>query len=544
MHRGRALTICGLSLFLIASVSAGQAQSFTGLALVDDAGREAPLILYRADVVISADGRNVYTVLDECCSTGHPVDVFARDTGGGLKLVQRVASGPDFLFGAHVGAIPGDGAHVYVGTGSEIGIFQRDPLSGELTHVGTVRDGDAGVEYLDGLRDMVLSPDGGHLYASSGNTDAITVFARNPGSGALSVVQVVVNGVGGVTGMGGVFPMAFSPDGAQLYVLGRSEDSMAVFDRDPGTGTLTFIETVPLGPIDDVSPAGVNVSPDGSHVYVDVFTPRSIYVLARATPAGTLTHVATQVFALEYSPLAFGPDPGVAYDQKGNVFRRDALTGLLSIEQDNSSLWELPPHALAVAPDGRNVYGVRFREPVRVLQRVDLRCSAAPLAGCRRPSRPGAGILKISRAAEALQWKWTRGETTTLADFGAPLAGDDYALCLYDAGIAPQPRAQMLLPADGTCGRGPCWRAKGTRGFKYGDRVRTPHGVSKAQLLAGASGAAKIVVKARGSNLPLPSDAFTAPVTVQLQRAGGSCWEAIFSAPIVNDADKFKSTSD
>jgi hypothetical protein len=344
--------------------------------------------------------------------------------------------------------------------------------------------------------------------------------------------------------MDGAHPMAFSPDGAHLYVLGRAEDSIAVFARDPSTGALGFVEAVPLGPIGDVSPVGVNVSPDGSHVYVDVFTPQSIFVLERATPSGMLTLLATQVITAEWSPLVFGPDPAVAYDRRANVFRRDAPTGLLSLEEDNEALWSVFPDVLTVAPDGRNVYAVGLSADIRVLQRVDLRCSAAPLAGCRHPTRPGAGALKISRAAAKLQWKWTRGEATTLADFGAPLAADDYALCLYDAGSGSQPRVRMLLPADGTCGRGPCWRATGTTGFKYGDRLQTPHGVSKAQLRAGTSGAAKVVVKGRGSNLGLPGDVFTTPVTLQLQRNGGPCWEAIFSAPIVNDPDTFKSASD
>jgi len=70
-------------------------------------------------------------------------------------------------------------------------------------------------------------------------------------------------------------------------------------------------------------------------------------------------------------------------------------------------------------------------------------------------------------------------------------------------------------------------------------------------LQAGADGKAKIVVKGKGANLPMPAPVGTGlfaqdtAVTVQLVNSDGMCWEADFSAPAKkNDLKVFKAKSD
>jgi len=157
----------------------------------------------------------------------------------------------------------------------------------------------------------------------------------------------------------------------------------------------------------------------------------------------------------------------------------------------------------------------------------------APRVGCRTA---GSGTVKIrggtSPSKARFTWKWKSGPPTVLADFGDP-ADDDYAVCVYDETAAvPAIAFAGRIPAGGTCGVGPCWRAVGG-GWKYKDRARTPDGILTAVLKAKASGAATLKVKGKGALLPtvvLPL-AQVPNVTVQLVGEQGSCWETTHAAP-------------
>ncbi len=177
----------------------------------------------------------------------------------------------------------------------------------------------------------------------------------------------------------------------------------------------------------------------------------------------------------------------------------------------------------------------------------ELECPPAPLAGCRGPVAPGKSLLLLKRhvpdTGDSLSWKWAKGDTTPLADFGDPSGSDAYRLCIYDAtGV----RVGVTAPAGGSCGTLPCWDLNAS-GFKYKDKAGTPDGIVQVQLKAGTTpGRASILVKGKGAALRLPLTATLAsPVTVQLRRPNGPCWEAVYSTPFVaQDSRGFKDKSD
>ena len=78
-------------------------------------------------------------------------------------------------------------------------------------------------------------------------------------------------------------------------------------------------------------------------------------------------------------------------------------------------------------------------------------------------------------------------------------------------------------------------------------RTRTRRRTACTQVLLkeGIDGKAKILVKGKGVNLPLPTLPLTQPVTVQLRSRDGGCWEAVYGAPATkNDATQFKDKAD
>ncbi len=202
---------------------------------------------------------------------------------------------------AAAAAVDGHGPHLYVaGAGDNaIGVYKResDPGSssfGQLGFVQVVRSGDAGVTGLTGVADVRVSDDGYHVYAVSPSDNTVVVLSRNPADGRLTPLQVVQNGIDGVSGLSGARTMAFSPDGAHVYVGAAFSNAIAVFrrDDDPGSaqfGRLSFVEAVQegvAGVAGIAAPRALAVSPDGLQVYALGDAADTLAVLLRnPTPA-------------------------------------------------------------------------------------------------------------------------------------------------------------------------------------------------------------------------------------------------------------------
>jgi len=100
-------------------------------------------------------------------------------------------------------------------------------------------------------------------------------------------------------------------------------------------------------------------------------------------------------------------------------------------------------------------------------------------------------------------------------------------------------------PAGASCGPRPCWSAAGTKGFKYKDKLGTNDGLLKLSLTAAPDGRAKIGLKAKGENVPLPAlEALVFPLRVQLQARNGNCWEATYGSAVVQTSGRIKAASD
>ena len=111
-------------------------------------------------------------------------------------------------------------------------------MTGALGGSQIVRDGVAGVSGLDGVRDVVVSPNGDFVYAVSATDDAAVAFARNA-SGQLTFVNAEIDGVGGANGLDGAFAIAISPDGKNVYVASDVDDAVAIFGVVARTGELS-----------------------------------------------------------------------------------------------------------------------------------------------------------------------------------------------------------------------------------------------------------------------------------------------------------------
>jgi trimeric autotransporter adhesin len=175
-------------------------------------------------------------------------------------------------------------------------------------------------------------------------------------------------------------------------------------------------------------------------------------------------------------------------------------------------------------------------------------CLQGPRTGCKRPTLPGKAKITLKNVAtdtsDLVTWKWSKGPGTTLAELGAPISAHDYGLCIY-AGSSDTLVFRAIAPAGDTCGTVACWRAAGSTGFKYGDKLGTPDGLQKILVKSGLAGRDKASIKGKGVNLSsrplgLPVPPLATPLRVQLQSENGTCFESVFSAPTTNQAGMLK----
>jgi 6-phosphogluconolactonase (cycloisomerase 2 family) len=373
-------------------------------AAFDGAGGVEGLLGARA-AVVSPDSRFVYVVSPEFDS----VAFFALDAATGAlafgEATRDGTVGVDGLAGAFDLAMSPDGRHLYVrgADDSALAVFVRDTDDGTLAFAQALFDGAGGIDGLAGEGSVAVSPDGAHVYATSGDDSAVSIFARNPSTGLLSFAGAIADGDPGVTDLDGAFAIALSPGGEQVYVSGFSGGffggALTVFARNAATGALTPAQVLREGSggIEDAlgGPVGIRASPDGRHVYVSAVASGAIGIFDRDSGDGTLLLVGrgllgsasgivsssalgdialspdgTRLFASSRSSLlGLGPQGFVT------VFVRDPISGRLddvirhADDRDGfTGMDGLGP--LAVTPDGRHLLLPASRDDALVVLAV------------------------------------------------------------------------------------------------------------------------------------------------------------------------------
>jgi DNA-binding beta-propeller fold protein YncE len=179
------------------------------------------------------------------------------------------------------------------------------------------------VSGLDGPYAVTVSPDGASVYVTAFDEDAVSVFARDATSGGLTFVERHKNGEGGASGLDGARAVAVAPDGAHVYVAGELSRAVAIFARDAGTGALTLggVRHHVYGAVDGLArPDAVVVSADGSRLFTASGFDNVVAAFARDAGSGGLVLEASRVLSigsLSGEPgvlaLALAPDAAHAY---------------------------------------------------------------------------------------------------------------------------------------------------------------------------------------------------------------------------------------
>lgn len=503
---------------------------------------------------VSPDGEHVYT-------TGrrwNSLAVFDRDPVDGMvTFVEAELDGFFGVDGLQVGAgiaISPDGAHVYVAAREDdaVSFFSRDAGTGAVTFLGLVRDGEAGVDGLDGASGIAISPDGHHAYVAGSDDDALAIFARDGVTGALTLLDALSDGVGGVDGLAGATDVVLSPDGLHVYVSGPGDAAIAVFSRDAATGLLTSVEVE--GERAGDFPGRLLLTPAGDHLYVSTFSVSQNLVLVAQYTRDILTGELSfaQLYVDEFEGIrglggrgrmVVNPDGESVYARSAH-FRRIPSSGDLSFIENLAREPVDRGGFLAVSPDGRHVYGSTQRA-LLVYEHGFSGCAPEPLVVCKTATKSNLTVKNnLADAKRKLKWSFANGEATALTEFD-PGDSRHYGFCLYDeSGGTPSLVFQALVPAHGDCRNNfaasekPCWSV--TSKAKHKDRFLTPDGVQILQLTPSILPKARIKVVGKGANVPIAGLPWGLPLRAQIQNSDGGCWEQLYGTAVKNDGLTFK----
>jgi 6-phosphogluconolactonase (cycloisomerase 2 family) len=196
--------------------------------------------------------------------------------------------------------------------------FGLDSSAGVPAFAGIAQDGAGGVDGLAGAVSVAFSPGGRHAYAAGYTDDAVAWFSADSGTGDLVYGGMVKDGVGGVDGLNHPTCVSITPDGQHLYASGFADHAVAWFSRNGSTGALAYGSMVRdgVGGADGLAGADViDVTPDGRFLYVYAGTDESVSWFSIDSATGALSFqgmlkdsVAGIAGRFDSSNLKVGPD--------------------------------------------------------------------------------------------------------------------------------------------------------------------------------------------------------------------------------------------
>jgi 6-phosphogluconolactonase (cycloisomerase 2 family) len=155
------------------------------------------------------------------------------------------------------------------------------------------------VDGLQGATAVAIPTDGRQVYVTGKYDHSLAVFQRDPSNGNLEFTQVLRDDRDGIEGLGESVALAISPDDQFVYVASRGDCALTVFRRNSKNGRLTFVEAVKHGEfLSSWQVDSVAVGPSGRYVFTTSLDANILSVFRRHSADKPLELVAAAVNGL------------------------------------------------------------------------------------------------------------------------------------------------------------------------------------------------------------------------------------------------------
>ncbi|MEM9533061.1 MAG: beta-propeller fold lactonase family protein [Pseudomonadota bacterium] len=304
--------------------------TFIGKVDAATAGFETGFFSGLQSLAMTPDSLNLYAA----ASGNNGVTIFRRNAvTGELMLMGTVANGDESggtpitgLGGAWDLVVSEDGSQLYVAGSSDdsVAVFDVDTDTGMLTWLETETTGendpdDAGpaVNFVDRPVSLRVTPDGSRVVVGSDFSSAFSVFNR-AADGKLSFVDTFRDNVSGIDGLGAASAVAVAPNSADVYVAGRSDDTLAQFALSGSSASFVSALDRSLDRFAGLDgPDALTLAPDGSALYAVGFEDSS-FVMFNRRANGELTFAEIYIDDTPGMPFLAGPT-AVAVRRSGGV---------------------------------------------------------------------------------------------------------------------------------------------------------------------------------------------------------------------------------
>ena len=461
---------------------------------------------------VSPDGAWVYGV----ASADSSIVMFSRDTGTGELTYRGCITGATATSacapipsattdGSSSGfanpqsvAVSPDGGSVYASAPGDDSIlrFGHDPGTGLLVYQGCITGerqsgpggsgacAQIGSHQLNGTDSGLDNPQSialtnGSLYVAATDDDAVARFSRDTGTGALNyqgcqtaetqsgpgvgtnactLLPGAASG-GADSGLDVLQTVALSPDGASLYTASQSDSAVGRFDRDLGSGALTYQGCITgeqqSGPTPPPPGSGACAEIPSATTFGDTSGMLSIYAVA-VSPEGNSVYAVSEN---DDSIVRFDRAAGGALTYQGCITGETesgpggsgacAQIAAAASQGTNSGLDKL--RAVVPSPDGGSVYVIVPQDDAVARFARDAATGAITHAACitgEAESGP-SGTNACSQIPSATAAGSNSGMDNPQSAAISPDGSSFYAGAANDAGIA---RFAVEMPPGGAPG--------------------------------------------------------------------------------------------
>ena len=203
---------------------------------------------------------------------------------------------------------------------------------------------------------ITISADGASVYVVNYSSNTISMYSRDTSTGALTALSPAT-----IATENGPWSITISADMTSVYAVNSTSRTISMYSRDTSTGALTALSpaTIATG----TNPYDIAISTDGASVYVSNFGSNTISMYSRNISTGVLTELSPVTVVTGTNPydIAISTDGTSAYvtnftSKTISMYSRNISTGVLTALGTPTITTGSSPRGITISADGASIY--------------------------------------------------------------------------------------------------------------------------------------------------------------------------------------------